>query len=217
MFERFSTPARRAVVEATRCAGSLGHGSVGPEHLLLGVLAGLTPTTPDPAGPVEKPAGGGSDLITARVLAGTGLTYPEAVRRIRAGVSETVRRGGLDEADVAALADLGIDVEAIVGRAEESFGPGALVPDRSRRPHRVPVARRWARRRTVRIGEGGQATLVGALRQARELGHRVLGTEHLLLAILASGRGPAYALLREVGLDYLDARRAVLTELRRAS
>jgi hypothetical protein len=214
MFERFSGPARQAVVAGVRHAQMLGHGSVGPEHLLLGVLAGVDATTP------------GADRVTARVLGDTPLTYAEAVRRVRAGVSEAVRRGGLDETDVAALADLGIDVAAVVDRAEESFGPGALVPDRSGRPrrHRLRFPGRRHRlvgdrraHRTVPLRPETRALLAGALVQVRDLGHRVLGTEHLLLAILASGRGTAYDLLREAGLDYLATRQAVMTELRRAS
>jgi hypothetical protein len=210
MFERFSVPARRAVVEAARHSGSLGHGSVGPEHLLLGILA---------------VAADGTDRVTAAVFAGTDLTYAEAVRRVRDGVSDSVRRGGLDETDVAALADLGIDVEAIVDRAEESFGPGALVPNRTGRRRHRPLVRRLLRDRSGwSPGTRGRpfraeakAVLVGSLEQARDLGHRVLGTEHLLLAILASGRGPAYDLLHGAGLDYLSARQAVLAQLRRAS
>ncbi len=56
-----------------------------------------------------------------------------------------------------------------------------------------------------------------ALVEARDLGHRFLGTEHLLLAILSAGRGPAYDLLASYGVDHAGARRAVLACLRRAS
>lgn len=224
MFERFSLPARRAVLSAAGHAQMLGHGSVGPEHILLGVLAGADANTP------------GADPATARLLAGTGLTYPEAVRRVREGVSETVRRGGLDSTDVAALAELGIDVDAIVDRAEESFGPGALVPNRGgrdrarlrgtlrvrrlRRPPGRPGRGRRRDRRLVPVlpfRADAKALLSGALAQARDLGHRAIGTEHLLLAILASGRGPAYELLLLAGLDYLTVRQAIVTGLRRAS
>src|SRR5436305_10408125 len=117
MFERFNHRSRRAVLAAVQHAQALGHGSVGPEHLLLGLAA-------DPDG------------IAGRVLAQYGVEHAEAVRRVRAGIAESVRRAGLDEAEVAALADLGIDVEAVVARAEESFGPGALVPCRSGRSGR---------------------------------------------------------------------------------
>lgn len=39
MFERFQDPARRAVTLAEKEARSLGHGKIGTEHLLLGLLA----------------------------------------------------------------------------------------------------------------------------------------------------------------------------------
>jgi ATP-dependent Clp protease ATP-binding subunit ClpC len=39
VFERFSDPARRAVELARGEAGRLGHGHIGTEHLLLGILA----------------------------------------------------------------------------------------------------------------------------------------------------------------------------------
>jgi hypothetical protein len=244
MFERFSLPARRAVLSAACHAQTLGHGSVGPEHILLGVLAGADANTP------------GADPTTARLLVGTWLTYPEAVRRVREGVSETVRRGGLDSTDVAALAELGIDVDAIVDRAEESFGPGALVPNRAGRrrgrarrgrsnrgpgsagpsavgaaagrigwrvrravlrgPLRVPRVR-GRHRAAVPFRADAKRLLAGALVQARDLGHRSIGTEHLVLAILASGHGPAYDLLQLAGLDYLTVRQAIVTGLRRAS
>src|SRR5436305_7251399 len=132
MFERFNHRSRRAVLAAVQHAQALGHGSVGPEHLLLGLAA-------DPDG------------IAGRVLAQYGVEHAEAVRRVRAGIAESVRRAGLDEAEVAALADLGIDVEAVVARAEESFGPGALVPCRAGRSRRrrgpLRGARRWLRLR----------------------------------------------------------------------
>jgi ATP-dependent Clp protease ATP-binding subunit ClpA len=210
MFELLTRRARRALVSATQHAEALGHGSIGPEHLLLGLLA-------DP------------DSVAGRVLAGYGIEHAEAVRQVRAGVCESVRRAGLDEADVAALADLGIDVEAVVTRAEESFGPGALVPCRPRLTRRGRFGR-LRRRRRFRFGRVRHRVpltlpfrpettqiLGRAPGEARELGHPFLGTEHLLLAVLAVGRGPAYDLLASYGIDHAGARRAVLECLRRAS
>jgi ATP-dependent Clp protease ATP-binding subunit ClpA len=205
MFERLSPAVRTAVIVGVRQAQSLGHGYVGPEHLLLGLLA-------EPGRFID------------RLLAGSGLTYPEAVRRVRASVSQTVRRAGLDGDDVAALAGLGIDVDAIVARAEESFGPGALGSDRVSRPARRRTARRVIRRfrrhqqaRRLPFHPESRQVFAAALTQARDLGHKVLGTEHLLLAMLSRGRGTAYELLHEAGLDYLAVRQSIMTELRRAS
>jgi antitoxin FitA-like protein/ClpA/ClpB-like protein len=50
LFSRFSPPARQAVVTAQEEARALGHGHVGTEHLLLGVIAqapGLADLTPE--------------------------------------------------------------------------------------------------------------------------------------------------------------------------
>lgn len=71
MFERFTADARQAVVNAQAEARSLGHGSIGDEHLLLGLLvvehgaasralAGLGLTTDRARGEVERIAGRGS-------------------------------------------------------------------------------------------------------------------------------------------------------------
>jgi ATP-dependent Clp protease ATP-binding subunit ClpA len=211
MFERFTHRARRAVIAAVQQAQALGHGSVGPEHLLLGLAA-------DPDG------------IAGRVLAEYGVQHAEAVRRVRAGIDRSVRRAGLDEAEVAALADLGIDVEEVVARAEESFGPGALVPRRAGRSgrHPLPGRRLLGRaashlplhgrvRRTLPFRPEARQALERALIQAREMGHPALGTEHILLGLLAGHRGAAYDLLASYGIDYPGARAAVLACLRRAS
>ncbi|GAA5007400.1 Clp protease N-terminal domain-containing protein [Actinopolymorpha pittospori] len=52
-----------------------------------------------------------------------------------------------------------------------------------------------------------------ALREALRLRHRYLGTEHLLLGLLQEGDGVAVVALRELGVDPVELRRAVLAEL----
>jgi ATP-dependent Clp protease ATP-binding subunit ClpA len=51
--------------------------------------------------------------------------------------------------------------------------------------------------------------VVDAQREARELRHGYLGTEHLLLAILGRPEDPAAGVLTEAGLDHGTARQAV--------
>jgi ATP-dependent Clp protease ATP-binding subunit ClpC len=70
VYERYTTDARRAVVLAQEEARAFGHGSVAPEHLLLGVL-------------------GVEDGAAARALAGFGLT----AERGRADVERITGRG----------------------------------------------------------------------------------------------------------------------------
>ena len=47
--------------------------------------------------------------------------------------------------------------------------------------------------------------------EARALRHRYIGTEHLLLAMLAGGEGPGAQALRASGVDAADIRRRVLS------
>ncbi|MGH9041765.1 MAG: Clp protease N-terminal domain-containing protein [Acidimicrobiia bacterium] len=70
MFERFSDRARRVVVNAAQEAGLLGHGSIGTEHLLLGLL-------------------GESEGVGARAFAEYGITLEAG----RAKVEELLGRG----------------------------------------------------------------------------------------------------------------------------
>jgi ATP-dependent Clp protease ATP-binding subunit ClpA len=168
MFERFTDEARAAVVAAQGEAAELRHGWIGTEHLLLGVLA---------------TDGGG-----ARLLAGFGVDH--------AGVHEDVVRTigrGDDDIDPAALATLGIDLDAVRERVERAFGPGAL----SRRG---------------RCGRGGgtggyipftaraKKALELTLREALALGARDLRSEHLVLGLLREGDGVAAQTLGRRGV-----------------
>lgn len=49
-----------------------------------------------------------------------------------------------------------------------------------------------------------------ALREAKHLGHQVVGTEHLLLGLIRVGRGVAYRVLSKFGVDLRRARLAVI-------
>lgn len=214
MFERFSPRARTAVLQAVQHARQLGSPAVGPEHLLLGLLA-----VPE--------------SLAAQALADLGVDQADAVRRVQAELAQTDRRAGLDAADATALADLGIDVEAVVRRAEESFGPGALAPGQPACRNRRRSGRRlrWGQRRSgrrrsgrrrrvdvrVRFRPEAKRALERCLVEARELGHRYVGTEHLLLAILSERHGPAYQVLTSYGVDHSVARTRVVALLRRAS
>jgi ATP-dependent Clp protease ATP-binding subunit ClpA len=60
-----------------------------------------------------------------------------------------------------------------------------------------------------RFTHGARAVVVGAQEQARELGHSTIGTEHLLLALLATGSGAAQV-LRQAGIDRDPVRDAIV-------
>ncbi len=63
MFERFTRDAGEVVVEAQRRARDLGHGRIGTEHLLVGLL-------------VAEPG------VVTEVLAGAGITLDQTIARI---------------------------------------------------------------------------------------------------------------------------------------
>ncbi|MGW6156511.1 Clp protease N-terminal domain-containing protein [Streptomyces sp. NPDC055144] len=143
MFERFSPDARTVVVHTQEHARRLGHSYIGPEHLLLALVS------------MDQPA--------SAVLREHGVT-PEGVEEeiVRlAGLGAGSRLFGTLNRD--ALASVGIDIDAVRAKIEESFGPEALARADStvhsgRRPSRrgprraVPtaLARHWRRRRAAR-------------------------------------------------------------------
>jgi ATP-dependent Clp protease ATP-binding subunit ClpA len=182
MFERFSKPARESVVQAQGVARRLGDDRIGVEHLLLGLLA-------DEAG------------TAASVLAELGVTTEGVERELAA------RRGAgrLGPAEAEALESIGIDLEAIRRRVEESFGAGALDRGtRSRRGH-LPVTKEV--KKTLELG----------LREAIALGHRSIGTEHLLLGLTRAADEPAAGVLRALQAPPEAVRAAMLAKLRKAS
>jgi ATP-dependent Clp protease ATP-binding subunit ClpA len=106
MFERFTEQARDVVVRAQEEARALGHGFIGTEHLLLGIVGG--------------------NGVGARVLADAGLDAGE----LRSEIAALVGRGpaGIDGD---ALAAIGIDLDRVREAVEAAFGEGAL---EARRP-----------------------------------------------------------------------------------
>jgi ATP-dependent Clp protease ATP-binding subunit ClpA len=174
MFERFTRPAREAVIGARRHAVEQGETEIRPVH----VLAGLLRTPPGRAG---------------ELLAGFGVPAEE----LATDLARMRRRGGVSDADTAALAELGIDVERIVENVERVHGENALAGEsrRSRRSH-VPFS-----------GEASRL-LERALREALDIGDRHIGDEHLLLALLAVP-GAAADLLAKHRLDYVTVRTAL--------
>jgi ATP-dependent Clp protease ATP-binding subunit ClpA len=144
MHERFSDRARHAMALANREAVQLGHGDIGPEHILLGLLA-------------ERESVGTCVLKNLDVN----------LDRVRLSVSKSVGPG-----------------------EESTLG---------RRPHS---------RQTRDV-------IDFSIEEARKLGHRHVGTEHLLLGLMRHrDNGAARALEQErVGLDAL--REELLATLRR--
>jgi ATP-dependent Clp protease ATP-binding subunit ClpA len=175
VFERFTQPARAVVVLAQEHARMLGAEEVSSAHLLIGVCE------------AEGPGG--------TVLAAHGITAEQIRDAVR--TSDAVSR--LPDAE--ALAGLGIDLDEIRRRVEETFGPGALESTRA--------AGRRARRRAwghLRFTADAKKTLELAVREAVRRGDRSIGTEHLLLGFLHPQTGPAGDLLRARGLTLAGVR-----------
>ena len=145
LFTRFTDRARRVVVLAQDEARDLGHGSVGTEHLLLGLLA-----------------------------EGEGVA-------------------------VLALESLGISLEEVRDRVEEIAGRGQGTPSGH-----------------IRLTPRAKKVLELSLREALQLGHDYIGTEHILLGLIReddgipaqvlAGRGASYDLVRERVVALLTGR-----------
>jgi ATP-dependent Clp protease ATP-binding subunit ClpA len=197
MFERFTDKARKVVGLALAQAKEQGDDQIRLVHMLYGLAA--------------------ADGVAARALTALGVDAAAVEREIgRASGAPPGSTGSRDEAtdaDAEALAAIGIDLDEIRRRIEESFGPGAL--------ERVPLTPRGPLNWTGRLPLNDQAKLALALslKQARALHHNYIGTEHVLLGVLrVAERYPhgdfATVTLPELGLDPDSLRTRVLDELR---
>ena len=138
MFERFTVPARRVVVLAHEEAGALGHGHIGTEHLLLGMI-------------------GEGEGVAARALEACGVT-PEAARR----------------------------------EVEEMAAPAATAPE------------------TLPFTPRAKKVLELSLREAHELGHADIRTEHILLGLVREGQGLGARVLVKLDADLSLVRQQVI-------
>lgn len=194
MFERFTEGARALVVDAQAEARALEHDWIGTEHLLL---AALRPASP-----------------TASSLADLGLTLDASRAHLRRPA------GRVDDGSREALRSLGIEIDEVRRRVEETFGPGALDGPEPRRRGASRQDRPGRRRR----GRGGhipftaraRAALEQSLREAVRLRSREIRAEHLVLATMRSG-GVAEAVVAGLGVSVEDVRRAMLAQLGRAA
>ncbi len=171
MFERFTKDARAVVTGAVEQAERGGARTVDAEHLLLALL--------------DREGSRVSFALAA--LGGGG--WLESVRR---ALGEARRRGGLSQAEAAALAGLGIDVTEIVARVEEVHGVGAMSGDRKDKGW-------WSGHRS--FSRGAKEVLERALRIAVARRDRHIGDEHILLSLTARPGVPA-EVLADHGVTY---------------
>lgn len=186
MFERFTKDARAVVKGAVEHADGEGAASVDDGHMLLALL----------------------DREASR--ASFALASLGAVRRresIEGALGEARRRGGLSQADAAALAELGIDVSEIVSRVEETHGVGALAG--GRRAGRPGRGRGWSGH--LPFTREAKGTLEKSLRIATARRDRHIGDEHILFALTVRP-GPVSEVLADHGVTHASVERVLYGE-----
>ncbi len=92
-----------------------------------------------------------------------------------------------------ALESLGISLEAAREKVEETVGPAGSAPTGS--PPFTPRAKK---------------VLELSLREALQLGHNYIGTEHMLLGLVREGEGVAAQVLVSLGADLTHVRQQVI-------
>jgi ATP-dependent Clp protease ATP-binding subunit ClpA len=193
MFERFTDHARAVVVRAQEEARQLAQDHLGTEHLLLALL---------------DPSAG----ATAAVLAGAGVD----AAAVRDAVRRHLRQPGsaLTAEDAEILKSIGIDLERVLSRLEETLGAGALTPSTRRRGlfrRRPPV------RGHIPFTARAKKVLELSLREAIALRHGYIGSEHILLGLIREGEGLGALVLVEQGVDLKALRAATMRALDKAA
>lgn len=200
MFERFTESARRTVTGAVAQAERLDHPEVTEEHLLLSLL----------------------DTAEGRALfAFTALDLRDRREEIEAALAAARRRGGLSKAETDALSDLGIDVDAIVRKVEETHGEGAMAGSGRSAGDDLPAregtrARGLLRRKLLDhrpFAPEAKKVLEQSLKVALGRGDKHIDEEHLLLALTVRP-GVVSEVLKDFGAGYGDAERAMFGEPR---
>jgi ATP-dependent Clp protease ATP-binding subunit ClpA len=175
MFERLERGARQAFVDATEEASLAGQKKISSEHLLVGLFR-----EPGPA--ADALAAAGLDLTTLRAWLPR-RQEPES---------------GLD---AAALASLGIDLDAVRRAAEAAFGAGAL--DRAATPGQ----------RKLPFADDAKQSLVSAVRLAQQLRQQRISSGHMLIGILDQEQSGAVAALANAGADVATLRADVFRRI----
>ncbi|MFI0982453.1 Clp protease N-terminal domain-containing protein [Streptomyces sp. NPDC021093] len=181
MFERFTESARGVVIGAVTHAERLDAEQVTEEHLLLALM--------------DTEGGRASFAFAA-------LGIDRQRDAVAASLADARRRGGMSKAEASALADMGIDVDAIVAKVEETHGEGALGGRKSGR------FRRGLLKGHRPFASGAKKAIEQSLRVAIGRGDHHIGDEHLLLALTARP-GVVSDVLGEYGAGYGEVERAM--------
>src|SRR4029077_12155291 len=92
-----------------------------------------------------------------------------------------------------ALESLGVSLDQVSSQVEDMIGVGTATPQ-----GHIPFTPR------------AKKVLELSLREALQLGHHYIGTEHILLGLLREGEGVATQVLLKIGLDLQKIRQTVL-------
>src|SRR6202162_112371 len=92
-----------------------------------------------------------------------------------------------------ALESLGISLDAVRSQVEEIIGQGQASPT-----HHIPFSPR------------AKKVMELSLREALQLGHNYIGTEHILLGLIREGEGVAAQVLQNLGADLNRVRKTVI-------
>ncbi len=165
IFVRYRKDAHRTLEIARLEAQGLHHNYIGTEHLLLALTV--------------KDFG-----VASRALAECGITEPALKKQVIRELEDESER--FTETDADALAAVGIDLQEVRRRVEETFGASAL-DVRPPCPTGTPFTDKAMR------------ALRATPQHARRLGHRQVGPEHLLLALMDDESALAVRLIERLG------------------
>jgi ATP-dependent Clp protease ATP-binding subunit ClpA len=194
MFERFTGSARTVVKQAVTESVAADVDRVSDVHLLLALLESQEPAV-------------------QAVFADLDVDAAALASRVRTAEQSPPGRAGLSDEDVAALAGLGIDADEVLARAEHELWATEAAEEGRGVHSRAPFWRRRSRGGATRFSDSAKQSLEQSLRQALELRHREIASDHLLLGLLAADDAAA-AYLRKAGVG-LPAARAAVARVRR--
>ncbi|MEV8330948.1 Clp protease N-terminal domain-containing protein [Streptomyces niveus] len=181
MFERFTKGARAVVTGAVAEAERTASPRITDEHMLLALL--------DSQG-------------TRSAFAFASLGILDRRASVETGLADARRRGGMTRADTAALAEIGIDVEQIVSKVEQTHGEGAMgAGGRAKRG--------WTSHK--KFTPAAKKTLEQSLRVALGRGDNEISDGHILLALTARP-GVVSDVLADHGGTYGAVERALFGE-----
>jgi ATP-dependent Clp protease ATP-binding subunit ClpA len=113
----------------------------------------------------------------------------------------TTTTAGLDQSEVDALRSIGIDAEEVVRRVEAELGTS------------LQDSGRWTAGH-IPFDKGAKKVLELALREAIALGHKEIGTEHVLLGLVRDAQGAVAEAFDQTGVTLPAVRRAVAEALK---